>query len=312
MQDRLPKARSLVLTLVLASLALVATGCGGGASHTNVLAHHQSTPAPGLSSVPFQQSSSCTASTQSFSVDGLRVDTNIDYENVSQGGLCLDVLRPTDNRPHPAVVLLHGEGQASNLDGRESLRHVAGELAMHGFVAVDVDWPPYPAYHLPLSIKGVDTALSYVESHSSTFGVKPGHIGLLGTSAGGLVAGDVANQHIKYLKAIVTWSGGFDATGPLATPARLQKIFGCSTTCPPSLLAKYSAVHHVTSSTPPFALFNSSNELVPVSQPQAMAAALSAAGVPHKVVIYPGSQHAVAYAAQATGPTIQWFDKYLG
>ncbi len=314
MQDRLHKAHKFVLTLVLASMALAVAGCGGGGgTHGHMPPATHQAQAPNLSSVSFTQSSSCLHPTATFDQAGVRVAQDIDYLNVSQGGLCLDVYRPAGAGSHPAVMLLHGEGlgRLPGLDGREALRPLALALAQHGFVAVDVDWPPYPAYHLPKSVLGADTALRYIESHSATFDIKANDVGLLGTSAGGLVAGYVATQHLPYLKAAVTWSGAFEATGPVATPARLQAIFGCSS-CPSSLLAKYSAVDHVTSSTPPFALFNSADELIPVSQPEAMHAALKAAGVPTEITIFPGSRHAVAYAASATGPTIKWFDTHLG
>ena len=313
MQDRLHKAHACALTLVLASLALVRGLWWRGWRHSvHISPPAHLSQASNLDPVSFERSTSCLAPTTTGDQAGVRVAQNIDYLNLSQGGMCLDVYRPAGSGLHPAVVLLHGEGlgRLAGLDGREALRPLALQLAQRGFVAVDVDWPPYPAYHFPTSVQGADAALRYVESRSSTFGVKAGDVGLLGTSAGGLVAGYVATQHLPYLKAAVTWSGAFEATGSVATPARLQAIFGCSS-CPSSLLSKYSAVQHVTS-TPPFALFNPSDELVPLSQPHAMAAALSAAGVPHRVVIYPGSQHALAYAAQAAGPTIQWFEKYLG
>lgn len=266
--------------------------------------------------VSFDTSTSCKSPTRTVRQAGLTVTSNVNYMNVSQGGLCLDVYRPAGTRRRPPVVLLHSSVNASQvgLAGRGQLTPEAQQLAKDGFVAVNVDWPPEPAYHLPAEVNAVDTALKFIEAKSSAYGIDSNEIGMLGTSGGGVITGYVATQKISYLKADVTWSGAFDPTDPAlknnsALGAKaLNDWFGC-TSC--SLLSQYSAVQHVNSLTPPFALFNSTNELIPVSQPEEMNKALSAAGIPHKLTIYPGTRHAVAYASDAMAPTIQWFQKYL-
>ena len=59
-------------------------------------------------------------------------------------------------------------------------------------------------------------------------------------------------------------------------------------------------------------MFNSAQELVPVAQPQEMAAALSKVGVANNVVILPGNQHAQEYFDQAWDQTLAYFTQYLG
>lgn len=287
----------------------------------DVLNKHYAT-APSSTSFPsatgsdtFELSSSCTHATQTINRAGLSVTTDIDYLNVSKGGLCMDVYRLADTSLRPAVGLLHGSSAGNDtLAGRGSLNSEAEQLAQKGFVAVNIDWPPQAVYHIQTAVSAVETALAYINAHGSTYNIKPGKVGLLGTSAGGVLTGYVATQHISYLKAVVTWSGAFNPSDPaiLSAPGlgseALQNWFGC-TNC--SLLPQYSALAHVTSATPPFAMFNSTNELVPLSEPEAMSSALAAAGVSHQLVVYPGTRHAVAYASDAIGPTIQWFQRYL-
>lgn len=282
--------------------------------------HHAAAPSPtsfpsATGPVPFELSTSCTHTTQTINRDGLSVTTDIDYSNVSEGGLCMDVYRLSDTSLRPAVALLHGSSAGNDtLAGRGSLDSEAEQLAKKGFVAVNIDWPPPAIFHIQKAVSAVDTALAYIDTHGSTYHIKPDTVGLLGTSAGGVLAGYVATQHISYLKAVVTWSGAFNPSDPAILsapglgPEALQSWFGC-TNC--SLLTKYSALAHVTSAVPPFAMFNSTNELIPLSEPEAMSGALATAGVPHELIVYPGTRHAVGYASDAIGPSIQWFEKYL-
>lgn len=306
----------IFLIVAVAVIAIVVFIYTRVASQKRTLAPAAGSLAAGQNNMSFESSTSCRNPTRTITQSSLSVTTNVDYMNVSQGGLCLDVYRPAGASRRPAVVLLHSSVNAAQagLAGRGQLTPEAEQLAKNDFVAVNVDWPPEPAYHLPAEVNAVDTALKFIEANSSEYGINPSRIGMLGTSGGGMITGYVATQKISYLKAAVTWSGAFDPTdsalkndSALGAKA-LNDWFGC-TDC--SLLSQYSAVQHVNSQTPPFAIFNSTDELIPVSQAEAMNTALNAAGIPHKLTLFPGTRHAVAYAADAMAPTIQWYDKYL-
>lgn len=73
-----------------------------------------------------------------------------------------------------------------------------------------------------------------------------------------------------------------------------------------------SAALNVTATTPPMSLWNSSDELVPITQWQDMKRALAAAGIPFKTTELTGHLHSNAYTYQAFCPTVTFLTSYLG
>lgn len=59
-------------------------------------------------------------------------------------------------------------------------------------------------------------------------------------------------------------------------------------------------------------LWNSSDELVPITQWQDMKVALAAAGVPFSATELIGHAHSNAYTHQAFCPTVRFLTSYLG
>jgi len=256
---------------------------------------------------------------------------------------------PSEQRA-PAVILIHGGGWVSG--SRTDLAPEAARFAAAGFAAFTIDYRLETQQHgIPWNdpIDDVQEAIRYIASNADTFGVDPNRIGILGASAGGWLAGMIAtlgtdkyalgespsptpSSNAVKISVVVTWSGIFDLTtlqprqeGELPSgcdndpnclikldPGGFKDLTGCDIDACPDQFSEASPVNHVTGITTPMYMFNSDDELVPVAQPQAMGAVLSAKSVANDVVIIPGSLHAQQYADTVWNQTLSFLTQYLG
>jgi dipeptidyl aminopeptidase/acylaminoacyl peptidase len=115
-----------------------------------------------------------------------------------------------------------------------------------------------------------------------------------------------------------TKRGGLDPAslkpGELATIAAVAvtTFLGCLPSACPEKAAEASPVTHVDKTDAPMLVVNSTNELVPESQAEAIAAALDKAGVVYQKVIVPGSKHASALTDDVWDQSVAFFERYLG
>ncbi len=271
------------------------------------------TPAPPAGALPGWAYHGC-GTQQTAMVNGLSVTSNVPYEMTPAGPICLDVYRKPDAVTRPGVVLIHGGAGwvFDTADGtRSQLANEADAIANAGFVAVNIDYRTMP-YPFVSAWSDVQAAFAYVAAHQAAFGLDAGHLGVFGTSAGGILAGFAATQGVPGVRAVATWSAGFDFVYPSVDDTVrtiLANLYDCIY-C--QAVPEFASTLHVGAGTAPLAIFNSDAEEVPLSQPQAMAAALQAAGVPHELTIYPGDRHAAQYSDDALQPTIDWFTQWVG
>ena len=257
-----------------------------------------------------------------------------------------DVYSPQSaNGPVLVVIIVHGGGWDTGDKAGESA--YAGAMASEGFVTVNVNYTlsssTSPGY--PDQVQEVQQAIKWTIAHASQYGGDPSRVALVGFSAGAYLiamAGQLDSTLPGHpIKAIVTLSAPFDFTlvqqmlqqrvamcgyatscpqdkqdppqDTLAAFATMYDFLGCpSGNCSNSLLKSASPVSHVSLSSPPFLIFNSSDELIPHNQATTMASALQAAGVPEQVVIVPGSQHGEAYLPEVDGTILKYLGERLG
>jgi acetyl esterase/lipase len=202
---------------------------------------------------------------------------------------------------------------------------VATELAALGWSAASIDYclPPVGTSGYPTEVGQVRNAISYFVDHAAEFRIDPRRIAVWGASAGASLALDsttlMDRDGAEPIVAAVGWSGAYDlgSTQGVAVPiARIvDNYLGCSAaegTCR-TTAAGASAIRHILrGSTPPMYLANSTHELMPLEQLDAMRRALVSAGVPVSIQVIPGSRHAMAYTNIAFCPTVSFLERYLG
>jgi dipeptidyl aminopeptidase/acylaminoacyl peptidase len=90
-----------------------------------------------------------------------------------------------------------------------------------------------------------------------------------------------------------------------------RTFLGCLPDACPDTYAAASPITHVDKTDSPMLIVNSTNELVPQSQADAMKAALDKAGVANQAIILPGSAHSRAYSNQVWDQTVTFLENYL-
>ena len=283
-----------------------------------------------------------------------RSDGSLVYSGVTYAApagyrpLQLDVWVPASDTPPPLVVWVHGGGWTMG-DRRylpETLRpdQLFEALLAAGLAVATVDYRLSGEAVFPAQLHDVKAAIRYLRAHSDVLGVDTSRIGAWGESAGahlaalaGLTAhrADLEGPHgvvgtSSAVQVVVDWYGPTNMT----TMPRQSFPAALAATLPPEFLtppedrllagldaagvADASPVTSVTADSPPFLLVHgTADHVVPFSQSEELAAALTAAGVSARLVPVDGADHiflgctdvdavvalSVDYLAQALLPT---------
>lgn len=246
------------------------------------------------------------------------VRTDIRYGEANGKPLLLDAYVPADSGgTRPAVVMIHGGGWRAG--DKASWADEAGYLAQLGWVALSVNYRLDEPSSFPAAVDDVRTAVRWVRAHAGEYGVDPQRVAAVGESAGGhltaLLAtlGDGPLDDGARIRVGAAWSPPVD----LVDLARSRgdgwatRVAGCSVTTCERLLAEASPVNHVDGTDAPLYLVNSTNELVPLSQAQAMARRLADADVDHQLDVLEGTRHALDFRQDAWPPTAAFLQKHL-
>jgi acetyl esterase len=217
-------------------------------------------------------------------------------------------------RRRPAVVLVHGGGWDRGSRGGSLL---PGWLAGRGYVVFDIDYrlatPASPSWQQATG--DVKCAVGWVNDHAARFGVDPGRIGLLGSSAGGHLAllaaystsepalpasCQTSDSEVTAVAALYpvsdlaalyrTPTRWWDRS--LGVPALVTRFVGGTPAAVPDRYRIASPITHADRGAPPtFLAHGTRDQVVPFGQSLRLARRLGAVGVPHRVVPLRGSNH---------------------
>jgi acetyl esterase len=252
---------------------------------------------------------------------GVTVKNDVTYRTVDGEQLGLDVYQPAkQGKNRPAVVVVHGGGWTAG--DKSWFAQQGNRLAERGFVAFSINYRLAPRQPYPAAVEDVEAAVEWVRKHAKEYGVDAKRIGTLGGSAGGHLVGMLATDGKGSLKtghrvaAAVSWSGPMDLVSLAPAAATnagrsFSTFLGCLPDACPDAYAAASPVTHVDKTDAPMLIVNSTMELVPQSQADAMKAALDKAGVANQAIILPGRAHSRAYSNQVWDQTVSFLENYL-
>ncbi|MGP0029279.1 MAG: alpha/beta hydrolase, partial [Acidimicrobiales bacterium] len=258
-----------------------------------------------------------TASTTASTPPTTITIADVPYSTLSPQDV-LDVVEPAQpGTDRYAVVLVHGGGFSEG--SLASMSTLATDLAEAGFVVFNIN---YRLNGFPNESDDVMTAVQWVRADAAEYGVDPTRIAVMGTSAGGNLAGMVATEGAANgapVSAAVSWSGemdlaalvGEEAAGSYDVDHVEAYLGGCSPSQCPATYTAASPVFQVTPETSPMMIVNSTNESNPLSQATEMDQALVANNVPQELLEPSGKLHGIALLPVALTPTIDFLDQYL-
>ncbi|WP_188959548.1 alpha/beta hydrolase [Modestobacter marinus] len=242
--------------------------------------------------------------------DNVQVTEGLTYWSDDQTELKLDACLPTDaEEPLPAVLIVHGGGFTEGARDSTGVRTLCELTAEQGAAAFSVDYRLAPEFTYPAQVDDLANAVQWLRDPAQVeqFGIDPARIGAIGSSAGAIIAQSLATRGEgpldsgARLAAVASLSGvsvlspeGLELGQPSEDAADLVlNYLGCTsvTDCPQSVPA--SPITGVDPSDPPMLLVNGTDELVPAEQPEALAAALDAVGVPAELLLVDGPKHGI-------------------
>jgi acetyl esterase/lipase len=216
----------------------------------------------------------------------------------------LDVYAPLPPAPPkgwPMVVFFYGGSW--NSGDRGDYRFVGEALAARGMVAVVADYRLYPLVRYPDFLADSAQAVAWSLSHAASLGADPKRVFVMGHSAGGYNAAEIAIDS-RWLAAaghstheLAGWIGLAGAYDFLPTRvAEVQPVFHA-----PDYPTDAMPVDHVTPDSPPAFLGVAANDryVDPHINTDALIARLDAAGVPHVFRRYEHVNHMTLIGAMA-------------
>ncbi len=256
--------------------------------------------------------------------DSVLVQKDVQYGSARGEKLLLNACLPAGKKkPTAAMILIHGGGFDSGSKDFGGMMALCSELADNGIAGFAVDYRLAPQYVYPAQVNDVTDALEWLREPAQVaeFGIDSQRIGVLGSSAGAIIASSIGTNSRGSLTegdrvaAVVALSPAVDLTrtglllGDPSTGAQasIMQYLGCTdfTDCPNARDA--SPLYAVDKTDPPFYIAMSKDELVPVEQGQAMALALRAVGVPVTLDVKPGKRHALQLLDEETRLSIRQF-----
>lgn len=268
------------------------------------------TPPPSKSGFAGDQVNAPTIGSQSRTFGQVAARTGIGLRTYTFSELygnasTLDVYTPRQFRGRQGknvrtVILVHGG--AWQMGDRIDLEPKAVQLAKKGFVVVSVNYRLATEAPWPAQRDDVAAAVNYVRTHAKRLNVDTKRIVLLGSSAGGQIAANLATYGSgkKRFKGLVTLSGLLNPLlmtqkDPSYSNAVIpEMLLRCLPADCPEAYRSATAVTALDSRDPVSLLFHSRLEIPwDPTQAREFSRASRALGVPSKLVVLPGELHGI-------------------
>jgi len=224
--------------------------------------------------------------------DDIEEIKNIEYRNIDEESLQLDLYRPVNlKKPAPLLVFIHGGGWKSGK--RSDYLIYLIDFAKRGYVTATVSYRLLPDSPYPACAEDIREAVGWFLINGEKYGYDASRIALIGGSAGAHLAmlsgygwrktGEEGDSIIAHdIKAVVDIYGPADLTTEYArTHPLVTSLIALPYEEAPELYSEASPVRYIDKNDPPtLILHGTSDRLVPVSQSDNLKSKLDSLGVP--------------------------------
>lgn len=247
------------------------------------------------------------------------------YMKAGGTAFTMDVLTPS--RPNKAAVIFVVSGgwisDHSMLDGYAP--DIERIFVDGGFTVFEVVHGAQPRFKVAEIVEQVRTAVRFVRTRASDYGIDTNRVGVSGISSGGHLALMIAGSPDSPVNAVAAIAPPTDLVnwgkpGFLFTDdpqlAMFVPALGFDSTSPPravrALAKQLSPITYVNAKYPPTLIIHGdSDKIVPLQQAQAMQQALAKAGVEHKLEVIPGGGHDDKTFGPGLMKALEWFKAEL-
>jgi acetyl esterase/lipase len=231
------------------------------------------------------------------------IEEKLDVVYVKRGNepVKLDAYLLTQDKPHPAVIFVHGGGFVTG-DKRPCPSYIIKPYLQHGYSVISVNYRLAPQHPFPAAIDDVVTAIAFVQKSADEWRIRPDQIVLTGESAGGLISALVGAtfSHEPQLAAVIPMCGEVDlelrlSEDPCFTDGQMKPrpVGGCiskglaaffgfaeaNTDARRQVIRSASTITHLRPNMPPYLLVHGTRDYgVPYEQSVSLQQAMQRAG----------------------------------
>jgi len=199
--------------------------------------------------------------------------------------LRFDLFRKQTSEVLPLVICIHGGGWISG--SKEDVREVALLLASTGYAVACPNYRLAPLHPFPAAVDDIHAFVKAAKLNAAEWGIDPKRIAAFGHSAGGHLACMAGLSGEERVEAVIATSGITDLTAPReqhfsVSWSFLEQFMGVPYEGNEERYKDASPVSHVRRGAPPFLIVHGEmDDIVPVSQSEALASKLAECGVRH-------------------------------
>jgi len=106
----------------------------------------------------------------------------IEYAVHAEQKLGADIVRPTDKKIYPGVIVVHGGSWGGR--SREDMTAISEFIASHGFVVMNLSYRFAPQFLYPAQIEDLAAGIAWFKAHAAEYGMDATKLGGWGYSAG--------------------------------------------------------------------------------------------------------------------------------
>ena len=234
---------------------------------------------------------------------------NTVYAEYGTRKLLADIFVPVNiQQPVPAVVLVHGGGWLKG--DKVKFRALAIDLAKRGFVTAAIEYRLGGEAHFPAGMHDCSAAVRFLRANASKYNIDASHIGAVGGSAGGHLAGlmasgwndkalhgegGLADQSSRIQVAIVMAGPLQTATGSVAERSQTgmtsnaTEWLGATIDESPELYRLADAYEHISADTCPIFFLTGDRDNPARNQPARDR--LTQLGIPTGLMTYQDAEH---------------------
>jgi acetyl esterase/lipase len=240
----------------------------------------------------------------------------LQYVSVNQKAYALDFY--ASQKPQaPCILVIHGGGWDSG--NRRDLEPLNRYLVSLGYAVAAVDYGLAPKHKYPTQVNDLKAAIAYLELNAQRLGIDINRLVLLGRSAGGQIAMQVAYDPtmVKRIKGVVGYYTPADMVygysvpcNPLILDSRklMENYLGGSYTQYPEAYLNSSPIEFLNAQSPATLLLHGHpDELVAYEHSVRMEAKLNKLGISHFTVDLPWATHGFDYVFSGPGSQVSLF-----